>query len=399
MKRSSGNPDLRLSGPLLREMADLVQQGATATSKIASLAGREAKVDPSLLGGFLDAVLSSARRGTKFGPESLSACHKAGVEAAEQGVRFSALVDLHLSAAWRLWREIAFVAGRASPEAIAAVADAMFRSVDDAVAALAKGHEEAQRRIIRREEGLRREFVDDLLGAAADSEALAERAVRFGFNLAGTHLVVVACTHRPLADAGLVHARVETQVVPSFGGRDVMVATKEGLLVCVFPAPTGDPVPDLVRILEGTGEGPWQLGVGRAYAGPGGIMRSYDEAREALDLATRLGLDSPVVRLESLLPYRVIAKDRAAVSEMVGMVLGPLHRARRGAEPLIETLEAFLAESGNASATARRLHLSPRAVTYRLERIGRMTGYSPLHPDQRFILELAVRALRLIRPI
>ena len=61
----------------------------------------------------------------------------------------------------------------------------------------------------------------------------------------------------------------------------------------------------------------------------------------------------------------------------------------------IETLEAHIATSGNVSATARALYLSPRAVVYRLERIAHLTGYAPQDPGGRFILELAVRARRL----
>ena len=40
-----------------------------------------------------------------------------------------------------------------------------------------------------------------------------------------------------------------------------------------------------------------------------------------------------------------------------------------GAEPLLRTLEAYFAAGGNASLTARSLHLSVRALTYRLEKI------------------------------
>lgn len=379
-------------------MMEVVERAREGASEVASLAAKDASVEESLLGGFLDALLSSARCGGELGREALDACRATGEDAADRGVPLSALLDLHLSAAWRLWQDIIAGADRATTRALAAIADVMFRAIDDAVAALASGYEGAQRRAIRREEALRREFIDDLLMGLAAPDALGERAARFGFNLAGSHLVVVARTHRALVDAGPVHARVETHVLANFGGRDVVVATKEGMLVCVFPASADDPARELSRILEGTGEGPWRTGVGRPYAGPGGVIRSYDEAGEALDLAARLGLDRPVVPFESLLPYRLFAKDRAAVSEVVEAVLGPLQRARGGADPLIETFEAFLAESGNVSATARRLHLSPRAVTYRLERIAGLTAYSPLDPEQRFVLELAVRGRRLVYP-
>jgi DNA-binding PucR family transcriptional regulator len=77
-------------------------------------------------------------------------------------------------------------------------------------------------------------------------------------------------------------------------------------------------------------------------------------------------------------------------------VLDPLAHARGGPEPLLETLEAVFAAQGNQTAAARKLGISPRAVTYRLERIRRLTGFSPDDPTQRFTLETAVIGARLI---
>ena len=92
----------------------------------------------------------------------------------------------------------------------------------------------------------------------------------------------------------------------------------------------------------------------------------------------------------------MLSADSALAAEMVDHVLGPLDSARGGGQQLIETLEAHFASSGNLSATARALHLSARAVAYRLERIGKLTGYSPQTPDDRFVLEMAVRTRSLI---
>ena len=156
-------------------------------------------------------------------------------------------------------------------------------------------------------------------------------------------------------------------------------------------APTG-----LIRSLEDTGEEPWRIGVGRPGRGSGGVVRSYSEACQSLELASRLARSSSVARFEDLLPYRVLTADGALLGELVEAVLGPLQRARGGAQHLIETLEAHIAASGNLSATGRALHLSPRAVDYRLQRITQLTGHSPQDPEGRFVLELAVRARPLI---
>ncbi len=369
------------------------------SDRISAKAARDAGVDRALLAGYLDAAIEAVVLGRRIGRVDLDICRQMGQSAADQGIALSSLLDLYLSALWRLWDDITSRANNASASVVAAAAGGLFRTADDAAEALAEGHEHAQRQSVRREETMRREFIDDLLTGGGYPELVGERAARFGFNLAGTHLVTVARTHRVLVDAGPVHARVESHVLATFGGRDVVVATKDGALVCVLPVTATEPATDLARTLQDGGEGSWQVGVGRPYAGPGGLVRSYDEAREALTLARRLGLADPIIRFETLLPYRVLALDPPTVAEMVRAVLGPLDRARGGPEPLIATLDAYFAESGNVSGTARRLHLSPRAVVYRLERIAQLTGHAADEPEGRFVLELAVRARRMLGDI
>jgi DNA-binding PucR family transcriptional regulator len=48
------------------------------------------------------------------------------------------------------------------------------------------------------------------------------------------------------------------------------------------------------------------------------------------------------------------------------------------------------------TATARKLTLSVRAVTYRIARIRQLTGYDPADPDQRYTLQTAVLGARLL---
>ena len=368
---------------------------ASTAERVGRQAAHDARVEATLLGEHLLTVIDAARAGRRVSRADLDACRRQGATAAEQGVALSAVLDLYLSATWRLWGDIQRRAPRSSPVVVAAVAATLFRAADDAAEALAEGYEQAQRRTVRFEESMRREFVDDLLSGTAEPDLLQQRAARFGFNLAGSHVVAVARGDRRLVDTGPVHGRVETHVLATFGGRDVVVATKEGLLVCVFPCTARDPAADLARTLEDTGEGPWRIGVGRPDTGPSGVARSYGEARLSLDLADRAAVAGPVAHFEDLVAHRMLAADPRLAAELIDGVLGPLHRARGGAQHLIETLEALIAASGNVSATARALYLSPRAVVYRLERISELTGYSPQDPESRFVLELAVRSRRL----
>lgn len=75
---------------------------------------------------------------------------------------------------------------------------------------------------------------------------------------------------------------------------------------------------------------------------------------------------------------------------------GPPTRERGGAGPLLANLDAYFATGSVTTGTARRLHLSVRAVTNRLEQIAELTGYDPTDPAQRFTVHAAVLGARLL---
>ena len=97
-----------------------------------------------------------------------------------------------------------------------------------------------------------------------------------------------------------------------------------------------------------------------------------------------------------MLVFKVLLRDRVAIVDLVSTVLGPLERARGGPKPLLDTLAAYFASGGVTAATARELYLSVRAVTYRLNRIKKLTGNDVTEPTQRFTLEAAVLGARLL---
>ena len=92
----------------------------------------------------------------------------------------------------------------------------------------------------------------------------------------------------------------------------------------------------------------------------------------------------------------MLLRDREAIVELIGTVLAPLQGARGGAGPLLDTLDAYYASGANATATARHLHLSVRAVTYRLQRVEDLLGRDPSDPSGRFALQAAVMGARLL---
>ncbi len=291
-----------------------------------------------------------------------------------------------------------------------AAAEALLQVVDEAVASFADGHAEAGRELIRKEETLRRDLVDDLLRGDAHLSELVERAEPFGLDLTRAHQVALAQPGQRLPSIAAATTALERVVLDRFGDRDLLVATKEGLVVVIALAEaTG--APDTSMGLATTGSlgktihselsrlrrgSPWRVAIGRAHPGAYGIARSYEEAREGLTMAARMHLDSPIVETRDLLTYRVLARDQPALTDLVYSVLHPLRQARGGAAPLVETLAAYFDCGCVATAAAARLHLSVRAVTYRLDRVESLTGFDPLDPAHRYTLQTAVLGAKLL---
>ncbi|MGW4589698.1 PucR family transcriptional regulator [Amycolatopsis thermoflava] len=368
-------------------------------ARLAAHAARDASgVPPAFLDGYLemlDLVTSTGRRLTH---DELDTRRTVGARAAREGVPLRALVDLYLNANRLAWRELPAVAGARGEDQVRAIAEAVLRAADEAIVALADGYDQAQRLVLRQQEAERRELIDDLLYGRADLGRLAERAERFGLRLAGSYLVAAARAEQPFTDGDVVSQQVESALLTRFDTRDVLITAKDGLLLCIAPGANAPGAAEEFARHVGNvlPAGTWQIGVGRRHPGPGGVLRSYEEARTTLELAGSLGLTLPVLDAGDYLVLQVLYRDRAAIIDLVETVLSPLRQNRGGAEPLLATLSAYFASGGVAAETARRLFLSVRAVTYRLDRIAHLTGHDPRDPDQRFVLEAAALGARLL---
>jgi sugar diacid utilization regulator len=329
-------------------------------------------------------------------PADLEAIRRAGAKAAEAGMSAGEAVDLYLSTAVQSW------GGSSEGTSPPSSAPAVLGAIRAAIPVLVQGYQSVGQSLVRQEAVARVEFIDDLFRGDADVASMVLRAEPFGLDLSAAHQVVLAA---PRAGA-LVEQRDQAifsrAVIDRYGDRDVLVTTKANHLVALLPlAAVGADVDEPARSLHqdlrrADARRSWRFAVGRPYAGPYGVARSYQQAREAITLAERLHPDDDMVPTRDLLIYRVLGRDRAALADLVETVLTPLTRSRGGAEPLIDTLETYFAAKEVATETARRLHVSVRTVTYRLARITHLTGYDPSVPAQRLTLQAAVIGARLL---
>jgi sugar diacid utilization regulator len=403
----------------------LQKPGGPAGAIAAAAAADAGGLDPSLLADYLEVISEVAGNHRRLNRQELNRFRFQGRRAALEGVPLRALVELYLTAAWRLWRHLPSVRSAASQgdssEAIVDAGEAVLRAIDEAVAAGVEGHQLARRELTRREEAARRELFDDLLSGRPSASGVVSRAADFGLDLAGPHAVALISAEKPFVDGSSLVTRIESAVLGVKGDANTLVASKDGLLVVIFAAPdaaaleyvvqrlsqelgsrperfngSGPALPVAVQLRRPAGIGHWQITLGRARPGAGGVFASYEEALDARELAHRLKLDQPVVAAKDLLVYRMLLRDRSAIADLVNATLRPLMSARGGAVPLLETLAAYYETGGNTTETARRLHLSVRAVTYRLERVASLSGRDPTDPADRFTLNTAVLGAKLL---
>ncbi len=371
---------------------------------VAESAAQACHAPVELLGEYLTMLADAAVHGRRPRAEQLAAVRDLGRSAAEQGVGAGQAVELYLGAAWRLWRELPLVVRSRDRDRVRAAAEAVLRVLDDAVGVFLDSHQAARREMIRHEESLRREFVDDLLRGDADVSRLVERAEPFGLNLGQSHQVALAAPGGSQNQVDRAATVIERAVVSHFGDREVLVATKDGKVVVLVPGPSRSSrgntrkvsaviQSELARLTSGH---PWHVSAGRPYVGAYGIARSYEEARESLTLAARLGMDAGTMQPRDLLVYRVLARDQAATTDLVRDLLAPLADARGGPALLLETLRCYFACGAVATETARQLNVSVRTVTYRLARVKALTGQDAGDPATRFALQVAVEAARLL---
>ncbi|GAB7051356.1 PucR family transcriptional regulator [Catenuloplanes indicus] len=324
------------------------------------------------------------------GVERDRAAASLGAHAADAGLRLPQLVDGVLRAATLHWHPTAGLAAGAAH----ARAGTLLDTIRVLIAAILDGYTDQTRAELSRYDRDRTAFVNDLLTGRADQGGLAERAGRYGIRLSATHVVLIA--RSPGIGIDVVH-RIDAALADRFGEGNTLTTLRDGDLVCISAGGLRGIAAELAHQLLGTlGAGRWQIAVGRAHRGLTGLARSLDEARGTLDHAAALGFTAPVLHAADLLVFPVLLRDRDAITDLVATVLGPLETARGGARPYLETLSVLFDNQGNHAATARQMHLSVRAVTYRLDRIRAITGYHPGEPTQRFTLHAAVLGARLL---
>jgi GGDEF-like domain/PucR C-terminal helix-turn-helix domain len=374
---------------------------AARLETVAAGAANDSGVPADLLGQFLVEAATVIANGQRLAAERVKLYERQGAAAAQRNVELPALIDLYLSAAWRLWREVPYLGamGGSGSAMLTAAGEGMLRTSDDVVAAVAAGFQRASTVSLMQATSQRREFVDDLLAHHGKPGELAERAEAFGLRLIGPHRVAVAeLPDVRIDETHVLVTRAAAACQAAQGPLPYLVTSKDGRLITIVGVISAASDGTLQRVLAKLGRDNPTLraGIGRTFAGESGPMRSYLEAVDCLEVADRLGLDDSVSRAEDLLVFLSLFRNQTLLEDLVRSVLSPLTDMRGGPAEQLDTLRAYFDNHAVATATARALHLSVRGLTYRLQRLRAVLNHDLDDPQQRLTVELALVAARLL---
>ena len=126
------------------------------------------------------------------------------------------------------------------------------------------------------------------------------------------------------------------------------------------------------------------------------LAASMERLRDAMRTAERVGRTGWIPNADDLDLETLLSLDEGLRSRAVLAELGPILGDARMGSALLETLGVYFAVGHNAREAARRLHLAPRTVAYRLQRVEDLLGH-PLDSGATLRLSVALFAYQLER--
>ncbi len=129
------------------------------------------------------------------------------------------------------------------------------------------------------------------------------------------------------------------------------------------------------------------LGVGQYYPDLGGLRKSYQDAKLALEVGAKVWTTGRVYHIKQVGMFITLAntsQDRKA--ELAHQILSPLLRD----DQLFKTVQVFLANGLNLTEAAEKLHIHRNTLIYRLDKTKKLINLDPRHFDDALQIKLGL---------
>jgi hypothetical protein len=294
-----------------------------------------------------------------------------------EGRDLSTLLSAYQVGARVAWRHVSTIAldTGVAPEALAALAEAVFVFIDQLSSASARGFVLEQSEAAVTRERLRDELVELLLSDRSDTTAVRAAAARSGWPLPREAAVILVEPDNPLGQAML--SRLDSSC---------LLIRRRALRGAIVPDPAGPGRHQrLSTALRGTS----------AVVGHPVPLESLPASAKIAEIAVRLQrsgiLTQDPVFADEHLDAIIVHRDARLLETLRRQCLAPLAELSPAVhQRLCETLAAWLRHLGDRQAVAADLHIHPQTVRYRMAQLHNLFGPTMDEPANRSRLTLAL---------
>jgi sugar diacid utilization regulator len=228
-------------------------------------------------------------------------------------------------------------------------------------------------------------------------------------NLADTYIVVVVRGDDMLGELGrddslpsrvVLDRIVETtrRYVQPADGLRLLAGMHRGDLVVLYPAAGPDDLQlvrdDCVELAKALAI-EVSLGVSSYHPGLSAVATAYAEARDAVEVADRLGIRGRAVGLDDVLVDQMLQASVHAQRHLLDAMQALVDYDARHGSDLAATLQTYVETRFNLTKSGAVLFVHPNTVVYRLRRIHELTGRDPHDVDDLLVLWLGLKTLDL----
>jgi hypothetical protein len=262
-----------------------------------------------------------------------------------------------------------------APEALAALAEAVFVFIDQLSSASARGFVLEQSEAAVTRERLRDELVELLLSDRSDTVAVSAAAVRAGWPLPREAAVILVNPENPL-------------------GQNMLARLDSSCLLIRRRALVGAIVPDPIRPGRRQRLASGLRGASAVVGHPVPLAQLPFSMRIA-ELAAQLQranvlTDDPLFA-DDHLDAIIVHRDPRLLEALRRQALAPLDAvAAASRQRLCQTLGSWLRHHGDRQAVAAELHIHPQTVRYRMTQLHNLFGSTLDDPGTRARLTLAL---------
>lgn len=252
-----------------------------------------------------------------------------------------------------------------------------------------------------------------LSGARVDGDLLVMRAQQSGIDLSQLYLTVV---FRIQAGSGQIPSldSFVTLIKDDMSRRNIAGSAGQyvDLLVAVYSVAsethlqrTRAIIDDVCLMLsQRAANGHFAAGIARPVSGLAQLREAYREAKDAIRIATELGELKTTTYYGDLKLYQLLLglkeHELGLLKSFYIDTLGEvLDQDNKKQSELIRTLHGFFNANGNLAKAAQDLDVHRNTLVYRLERISELTGLDLDDPDNRLILQLALKIQRVLAAV